>query len=99
MRIKHFKSPFALAAPLGAALALAACTQESESANAGEDDLPETEFEQDNDSLSDEEIADSVPGVESVDTEGEEASTAGVRDEGDAEYADPDEQMDDPPTG
>jgi hypothetical protein len=89
MRTPILKSPLGLAAPLGAALVLAACTQESESVNAGEDDLPDTEFIDDPDAISDPTIADTVPGVESVDTEGDAASTAGVRDEGDADYTDP----------
>lgn len=98
MRIRFRKSALAIAAPMGLALSLAACNAEGESANAGADDLPETEIEGDPDAISDPAISEAVPGIDSVDTEGDAPSTAGVDSEEDAEYAEPDEDMgEDPP--
>lgn len=89
MPMRFRTSAFAIAAPMGLALALAACNPEPDSSNAGEDDLPETTNESDPDAISDPAISEAVPGVESVDTEGEAPSTAGVDSEEDAEYTEP----------
>lgn len=93
MRSFTFKSTLTLAAPAALALVLSACAAESESANAGEDDLPETEIAEEPEAISDGEVAEAVPGVEAVDTEGDAPSTAGVEDGDDAVYAEADGEI------
>jgi hypothetical protein len=76
MRIRLTKKTLALATPLALSFALAACATEDESANAGEDDLPETTIADEPESVSDPAIVEAVPGVDAVDPEGEASSNA-----------------------
>lgn len=87
MRTLMTKTPFALAAV--AALTLSACTAESESANAGADDLPETPIGDDPEAISDDEIVEAVPGVEGADAEGDTGNTADLGEEENAEFGEP----------
>lgn len=91
MRIRFRNKTLALTTPLALALALAACAGESEGANAGEDDLPESMVETEEGDVTGEEIADAVPGIEEADPEGDTPNTAGINSEEDAEYLDPSE--------
>ncbi|MEE4199689.1 hypothetical protein [Erythrobacter sp.] len=76
MRIPFRSRTMALTTPLALAFALAACTAEDESANAGVDDMPEPTIAEEPDTISDPAIVQAVPGVDAVDPEGEASSNA-----------------------
>lgn len=91
MRIRVGKKTLALTTPLALAVALAACSAENESVNAGEDDLPESEIYDQPDANTGEQMEGTVPGVEEAYPEGDTPNTADIEDENDAVYTDPEE--------
>ncbi|UAB78688.1 hypothetical protein INR77_02860 [Erythrobacter sp. SCSIO 43205] len=94
MNVPFRKSDLALATVMAAGLAvgLGGCTSESESANAGPDDRPESPYDaaQGGD-LSGDEIAEAAPGVEDADPESQSPSEADLNDDENLEVAEPDE--------
>lgn len=78
----------AIATTLAASLALAACNAQTDDT----EDMPEPQIEGETEAIDDEAIAESVPGVEAADPDGETSSTADFDGEGNAEYTDPGEE-------
>ena len=93
MRRSFRRSVLVLATTAALPLALAACGTERQDEEMADGDLPDPQISGSPDPVSDEEIEEAVPGIEQAYPEGDTPNDLGIRDENDAEYSEPDEQV------